>query len=242
MWNPVICFIFLFICSDELLTSWLVSVSELSALRSVLYPTSSFSRTRGGEGSVVVACFDVDAVETDKVCPDGKHGQCLSRISTNKVTSHSAAKSWVVRHLADVRHFYTLTQGDNSSFVWLFEVRHWAVTLYQLAVGNARTGFGWKPSRWMEIAECPHTMGPTLGAKFVPWVLPLHLLGDGRSTGPMVNADWKLCNDSLVWQKWCLLNKYQGKRKDSTMNKNNSQIVINDESKLIKPLHYKLQL
>ena len=35
-------------------------------------------------------------------------------------------------------------------------------------------------------------------------VLSLPLLGDGSCSGPTVNADWKLCNDSLVWWEWCL--------------------------------------
>ena len=37
----------------------------------------------------------------------------------------------------------------------------------------------------MESAEYPHTMGPTLGANFLPQVLPSPSLGHGSSTGPM---------------------------------------------------------
>ena len=103
---------------------------------------------------------------TDKVCPDGTHGQSTSRMSTNKVTSYSAAKSWAVRCLVYVRYFHTLSLGDNTSFVWLF----WSQMAGShpiLADGNARAGFGWKPGCWMQVAECPHTMIPTLGTKFV---------------------------------------------------------------------------
>ena len=63
-------------------------------------------------------------------------GQILSRMSTNKVTSHSAAKSWVVWHWPNVRHLHTLSQGDNTSFIQLFEVGYWAAILYQLADGS----------------------------------------------------------------------------------------------------------
>ena len=85
-------------------------------------------------------------------------------MSTNKVTSHSAAKSRVAGHLANVRHFHTLPQGDNTSFIQRLEVECWVATLYKLAHGNAKAGFGWNTD---EVAECPHTMGPTLGTKFV---------------------------------------------------------------------------
>ena len=54
-------------------------------------------------------------------------------------------------------------------------------TLYQVADGCAvlEMGSGWIP------AEHPNTMGPTLGANFLLWVLPSPSLGDGSSTGPM---------------------------------------------------------
>ena len=38
----------------------------------------------------------------------------------------------------------------------------------------------------MQVAECPHTMGSALGAKFVSQVLPLPLLGDGSCSGATV--------------------------------------------------------
>ena len=37
----------------------------------------------------------------------------------------------------------------------------------------------------------PHTMGPTLGTKFVLWVVPLPSMGDGSCSGPMVGVDRK---------------------------------------------------
>ena len=50
---------------------------------------------------------------------------------------------------------------------------------------------------WMELAECSHTMGPTLGTNFFVVGFTSPLLGDGLSTGPMVNEDYKLCNGSI---------------------------------------------
>ena len=95
----------------------------------------------------------------------------------------------MVGHLPKVECLPTLSLGDNTTFVQLTEVRCWVATLYQLADGNAKAGFGWNLGCWMEVAECPHTMGPTLGTNFFAMGFTSPLMGDGSCTGPMVNVD-----------------------------------------------------
>ena len=68
---------------------------------------------------------------------------------------------------------FSVTEDD---FHLNLEVRCWAATLYQLMVmlgldGNLVTG-------------CPHIMGPTLGAKFLLWVLPLPSGQMAHALGP----------------------------------------------------------
>ena len=69
-----------------------------------------------------------------------------------------------------------------------------------LAIGDGDAGarFGSKPGYGMQVVECPHTKSPTLGAKFAVVGVTSPSLGDGSCSGPMVNVDRKLCNDSLV--------------------------------------------
>ena len=101
-------------------------------------------------------------------------------LNEHKVTALCCHKlgSWAPRKCHTFAHCFSAREHDFHSTL---EVRHWVATLYQLMVmlkldGNLVTG-------------CPYTLGPTLGAKFVVWVLPLPWLGDGSCSGPTVAVD-----------------------------------------------------
>ena len=96
---------------------------------------------------------------------------------------HSAARSQVARCLGNVVHLDTFSAREDN-FHMTLEVKHQAAALYHLMVmlgldGNLVTG-------------CPYTMGPTLDTKFVSWLVPLPLMGDGSCSGPMVGVDREL--------------------------------------------------
>ena len=116
-------------------------------------------------------------------------------LNEHKVTALCCQKSgsWVPGKCQMLSHCLSVREHKFHS---AFEVR------CQVAgpiPADCNAGFGWKPGYWMQVAECPHTMGPTLGTKFVSCMLPLPSLGDGLHSGPTVNAEIKLCNGSLVW-------------------------------------------
>ena len=182
----------------------------------------------------------------DIVCTGDTHGQSSSWMSTKSL--HSAARSKAPAKCQTLSHYLAVRE---CKFHLTFEVRYRAAALNQLMV--------------MPVSECPHAMGPTLGAKFVSWVLLLPSLGDGSCSGPMVNVDWKLYSGSLVWQEWCLVcicingvvqtitikARKSGKWKDGKKNKekglyNEQEQSLNNNKqqipKLIKPLYHKLQL
>ena len=109
-----------------------------------------------------------------RVLPSVKHRQSLYRwytwtelVQNQHYQSHflHCCQSQVVRHLANVGCFHTVSQGDITSFIWLLKSRHQVATLYQLML-MLGAGFGCKPHCWMQVAECPHAMGPILGTKF----------------------------------------------------------------------------
>ena len=70
--------------------------------------------------------------------------------------------------------FVCCLSAREDDFHTTLEVRHSAAALYQLIVmldGKLITGY-------------PHTMGPTLGTKFVLWVLPLPSGEMAHALGP----------------------------------------------------------
>ena len=100
---------------------------------------------------------------------------CLNK---HKVTALCCQKlgAWEMSYIA---HCFSVREDD---FHMTLDVGCWMAALYQLMVmldGNLVTGY-------------PHTMGPTLGAKFVLQVVPLPLMGDGLCSGPTVGVDRKL--------------------------------------------------
>ena len=105
---------------------------------------------------------------------------------------------------------YLLVREEN--FHSTLEVRVLAAALYQLMVMLGLDGY--------LVTGCPHTMGLTLGAKFVLQVLSLPLLGNGSCSGPMVGVDRKLWNWQLGWKEWYLFciqltnNDHQNERRE----------------------------
>ena len=101
----------------------------------------------------------------DNICTDCAHGQISLRISTIKVTSYSAVifgrlGTWKMSY-AFTLSFREITQVSFNFWSWV------PGGPYIPADCDAGAGFGWEPGCWMQVAECPHTIGPTLGAKFV---------------------------------------------------------------------------
>ena len=79
--------------------------------------------------------------------------------------------TWVPGKCCTFAHCFSVREDD---FHMTLEVRHWAAALYWLMVmldGNMATG-------------CPHTIGPTLGTKFVSQVLSLPLGEMAHALGP----------------------------------------------------------
>ena len=125
-------------------------------------------------------------------------GQSSSGLDTHKVTlPHSAAKSWVVRHLLKVKCLPTLFLGDNILLiVWLFEVGCWAATLYQLADGCAALKLG-MDGILDEISRVFTYHRPHIGCHFLSWALPLPYWEMAQTLGP----PW--CRSkTLQWHLW----------------------------------------
>ena len=61
---------------------------------------------------------------------------------------------------------------------------------------------------WMESAEYPHTMSPTLGTNFLSWVLPSPWWEMAWALGPwhcgLITLKWQL----LFGRKWCLFSMH----------------------------------
>ena len=105
-----------------------------------------------------------------------------------------------------------LSLSERRKFSFNFGSQVLAAALYQLMVMLGLDGY--------LVTGCPHTMGLTLGAKFVLQLLSLPLLGNGSCSGPMVGVDRKLWNWQLGWKEWYLFciqltnNDHQNERRE----------------------------
>ena len=114
--------------------------------------------------SMVVWAESLPECSTGKVCTSGTHGQSSSNISIIKVTFHSAVK---VSQSGAWEMLDTFTQSLREITQVLFDF--WSQALGGCPIpadGDTEAGFRWKPDCRMQVAECPHPMDSTLGAKF----------------------------------------------------------------------------
>ena len=117
----------------RVLLGW--SASHIHSLGNTLYQSPQASMSHSGS--------------LGRVLPSMKHRQSFSRwytwtefVQNEHKQSHFSLCQKSGGQVPGKCCMLSHSQGDNTSFVRLFEVGHKAATLYQLAGGNARAGFG----------------------------------------------------------------------------------------------------